>query len=149
MNFELKKTFFNKVLHHRFLKFGLVGGSGIPINLTVLYLCQEYFLKGISSTNLRLNIALGIAIFIATASNFICNRLWTWGDRRQYCKKHLIHQFFQYALGCWVAIAIQVICTKLFTIYFYYILANFLAILIACVFNFTVHSLWTFRKQSQ
>lgn len=141
-------NFINKVLQHRFLKFGIVGASGIPINLGILFLSQEYILKSIPIINLRLDLSLGLAIFVSTISNFFFNRIWTWADNKQHWNKHILYQFSQYALGCWMGIAIQIIVTKLLAIYCYYLLANLIAILTASFFNFTVHSLWTFRKQS-
>ena len=45
-----------------------------------------------------------------------------------------------------MGIAVQVILTKLFVIYLYYLIANALAILLASVFNFLVNNFWTFRS---
>jgi len=130
----------------RFIKFGTVGASGVLVNLGVLYLGQEYLFTAIRSHDMRLNVSLGLAIFCATASNFHWNRYWTWSDRSHHPDKHLILHFSQYALACWVGIVVQVILTKLFVIYLYYLIANALAILLASVFNFLVNNFWTFRS---
>ncbi|HEU0189261.1 MAG TPA: GtrA family protein [Gallionella sp.] len=138
----LPAWFFRK----RFMKFGTVGASGVVVNLVVLYLCQEFLFVAISSTDMRLNVSLAVAIFFATVNNFFWNRAWTWSDRKHHPDKHLILHFGQYALACWVGIVLQVILTKLFVIYLHYLVANALAIVLASVFNFLVNNFWTFRS---
>jgi putative flippase GtrA len=130
----------------RFMKFGAVGASGVLVNLGVLYLCQEFLFSAIASPNLRLDLSLAVAIFFATVNNFFWNRAWTWSDRFHHRDKHLVLHFGQYALACWVGIVVQVVLTKLFVIYFYYIIANAEAIVLASVFNFLVNNFWTFRS---
>ncbi len=138
----LTAWFFRK----RFMKFGAVGASGVVVNLVVLYLCQEFLFVAISSPDMRLNVSLAMAIFCATVNNFFWNRAWTWSDRKHHPDKHLVLHFGQYALACWVGIVLQVILTKLFVIYLYYLIANALAIVLASVFNFLVNNFWTFRS---
>jgi len=134
------------VFRKRFMKFGAVGASGVVVNLGVLYLCQEFLFVAIASTSLRLDLSLAVAIFFATVNNFFWNRAWTWSDRFHHPDKHLLLHFGQYALACWVGIVVQVVLTKLFVIYFYYIVANAAAIVLASVFNFLVNNFWTFRS---
>jgi putative flippase GtrA len=133
------------LLKQRFLKFGTVGASGTVVNLGVLYLAQEFFFSAIASPAMRLNVSLAMAIFCATANNFLWNRAWTWRDRQHLQAKSMLAQFAQYALACWVGIALQVVFTKLLVVYFHYLIANVLAIVLASVFNFAVNDLWTFR----
>jgi len=133
----------------RFIKFGTVGASGVLVNLGVLYVSQEFLFTAIQSHDMRLNVSLGLAIFFATVNNFYWNRLWTWSDRTRHPDKHLILHFGQYSLACWVGIVVQVILTKLFVIYLYYLVANGLAIVLASVFNFLVNNFWTFRSHKQ
>lgn len=138
----LPAWFFRK----RFIKFGTVGASGVVVNLGVLFLSQEYLFVAISSPDMRLNVSLATAIFCATANNFYWNRHWTWSDRHHRPDKHLILHFGQYALACWVGIVVQVVLTKLFVVFMYYLIANALAIVLASVFNFLVNNFWTFRS---
>jgi putative flippase GtrA len=138
----LPAWFFKK----RFMKFGAVGASGVLVNLGVLYICQEFMFIAIQTPSMRLNASLAVAIFFATVNNFYWNRAWTWSDRFHRPDKHLILHFGQYALACWVGIVLQVLLTKLFVVYFYYIIANAAAIVLASVFNFLVNNFWTFRS---
>jgi dolichol-phosphate mannosyltransferase len=134
------------IFRKRFMKFGTVGASGVVVNLGVLYLCQEFLFIAIQSPGMRLNVSLAVAIFCATVNNFFWNRAWTWRDRKHHPDKHLILHFGQYALACWVGIVLQVLLTKLFVVYLYYLIANATAIVLASVFNFLVNNFWTFRS---
>lgn len=127
------------------MKFGMVGASGVVVNLVVLYLCQEFLFSAITASGMRLNASLAVAIFFATANNFYWNRAWTWNDRQHHPDKHLLLHFGQYALAVWIGIALQFILTKLLVLHMHYLLANASAIVLASVFNFLVNNFWTFR----
>jgi putative flippase GtrA len=58
----------------RFAKFATVGGTGVLVNLALLYLLVD-----VSGWNVLLAAALSIEV--STLSNFLLNRAWTWRDR--------------------------------------------------------------------
>src|SRR5262245_1090299 len=95
------------VIKARFLKFAAIGASGTLVNLGLLYLGQEYLFTAIEPPGMRLNVSLAIAILCATINNFLWNRGWTWGDRKNQCHKSMLVQFGQYALACWLGILLQ------------------------------------------
>ena len=130
----------------RFIKFGIVGATGVVVNLAVLYVGQEMLFNEVTQETLRLNLSLSLAIFVATISNFFWNRRWTWHDRKAQRTVPVIVQFGQYALACWVGIAVQFGLTNLFALFLHYLLANLLAVVIASVFNFVANDLWTFGR---
>lgn len=132
------------LLQHRFLKFGLVGGSGVLVNLAVLYLCQEHLLAGIASFSLRLKTSLLIAIFLATVNNFCWNRLWTWNDRPRRRDKALLAQFGQYLLGTSLASFLQFVLTWALAAYIHYLAANLSAISLAALGNYLLSDFWVF-----
>ncbi len=135
-----------RILRWRFVKFGLVGTSGVVVNLAVLYAGQEWLFRAVEPGRLRLNLALALAIFVATINNFTWNRAWTWHDRTTHVKTPLPIQFGQYALSSWLGIVLQIMFTNLFTLYFHYLVANALAIVIASGFNFIANDFWTFGR---
>lgn len=139
------RPFFRWLLHNRFFKFGSVGFSGTFVNIGVLYLGQEYIFQAVESADSRLSVSLALAIFCATVSNFSLNRLWTWADRRNEIGKNYFFQLGQYFIACWVAIVIQFVMTKILTVYWYYLAANVIAIIVSSVINFLVNDAWTFR----
>lgn len=136
------------LLGHRLWKFGLVGFSGVLVNLGVLYLCQEYLLGAIASFSLRLNASLVIAIFLATVNNFCWNRCWTWSDRPTRRDKALFIQFGQYVMGTSLASGMQIVLTWCFAFFMYYLAANLCAIVFAALGNYLLCAAWVFAPSS-
>jgi dolichol-phosphate mannosyltransferase len=134
------------LLRHRFPRFGIVGATGTAVNLAVLYVGQEFLFRAIEPDTTRLNFSLPLAVFIATINNFTWNRLWTWHDRREHVRTHVVLQFGQYAIACWLGIVLQFVLTKVLVAYLHYLLANLVAIVIASVANFIVNDYWTFGR---
>ncbi len=137
-------TVVGKIVRHRFVKFGTVGFSGTIINLAVLYFGQEFLFRSIQPETRRLHASLSVAIFVATLSNFLLNRKWTWNDRRGKTAHGVLVQMGQYFLASGLAIGIQYVLTILFSLFVYYLLANIVSILIAAVFTYLLNDVWTF-----
>ena len=64
----------------RFVKFGVVGASGVVVNLGVYVLLTRRL--GLGDGLLEQNIAYGISVEISILTNFLFNDLWTFRDRR-------------------------------------------------------------------
>jgi putative flippase GtrA len=133
------------LVKQRFAKFGAVGFAGTIVNVGVLYLGDKVAYRGVESPDLRANLALATAIFIATAHNFLWNRAWTWGDRKVHGRASIVVQFLQYCASCSLAIALQVLFTNVLRQHMFLELANFLAIGISAVLNYLINHTWTFR----
>jgi dolichol-phosphate mannosyltransferase len=132
--------------HWRFIKFGLVGASGTVINIAVLYLAQEHFLRGIASFHSRLNYSIAVAITLATLSNFYWNRRLTWRDRTGSLAPSAMGLFLKYVMAAALSIAIQSLLTKWLALHLHYLLANVLAIVMASAVNFLANDRLTFRR---
>lgn len=143
----------------RYIKFGLVGASGTVVNMTVLYLAQEFLFAAIASPRTRLYASLALAITLATINNFTWNRLWTWADRLREAAARarpgqpaatgarvFVTQFGRYAVASWFGIALQYGLTLWLAHSLHYLAANVLAIVIASVSNFLANDRWTFRR---
>jgi len=63
----------------RILKFGVVGVSGVVVNLGIYAFLREY-------VEMQDFLARAIAIEISILNNFIWNFLWTWSDRGRTLK---------------------------------------------------------------
>jgi len=63
------------LLSWRFVKFSLVGASGLLVNLACLALLCE-------ALSLQANLASALAIEVSINTNFLINELWTFRDRR-------------------------------------------------------------------
>jgi putative flippase GtrA len=130
---------------HRFLKFGLVGLSGVFINQAVLWVCQEYLFAAVDDFSLRLNLSMAAGILLSMTNNFHWNRRWTWRDRDRATRLPILHQYLQYAAANWAGIVAQVAITNLLSQWMPYLLANLFGIGMGCVVNFLLNDLWTFR----
>lgn len=65
----------------RFLRFAIVGASGVVVNLAFVALGLWLFAGVAEETRDHLASALGIAVSVLT--NFALNDAWTWGDRKK------------------------------------------------------------------
>lgn len=135
-----------RIFSRRFLKFGTVGASGTVVNIGVLFLAQEFLFNTVQTPEVRLNLSLALAIFLATLNNFCWNRLWTWADRKPYLQVPLPAQFGQYVLACSLSIVLQIVFTNLLAPHFYYQIANLIAIGVTSVINFLLNDIWTFGR---
>ena len=144
----------------RYIRFGMVGASGTLVNMAVLFVAQEYLFAAIANPRNRLYASLALAIAIATITNFIWNRLWTWADRLRLAAAlaaqdqatapglaATIGQFGRYALASWFGIALQYGLTLWLSHALHYLLANVIAIVLASISNFLANDLWTFRHR--
>jgi putative flippase GtrA len=135
--------------HWRFIKFGAVGASGTVVNIAVLYAAQEYLLRAIEDFHTRLNFSIGLAITVATISNFYWNRRLTWRDRKQAVHPSALVLFFKYVMAAALSIVVQSLLTKWLAQSMHYIVANVVAIALASVCNFLVNDRMTFRRRRQ
>lgn len=132
------------LVRHRFMKFGVVGASGTLVNLIMLYMNQEIFLKSLTPPETRLKASLAIAIFLATMNNFLWNRWWTWRDRKGKTHHGFLVQMLQYYLACALAISLQYVFTILLATIIYYLIANIIAIGLSAIVVYIINDLWTF-----
>ena len=137
------------MLRWRFIKFGLVGGSGTVINIVVLYLAQEHLLKGIADFHARLNYSIALAITVATISNFYWNRRLTWRDRTRNTPQPALRLFAKYVMAAALSIVIQSLLTKWLALYLHYLVANVIAIVLSSVVNFVANDKLTFRRKRE
>ncbi|NBX56058.1 MAG: hypothetical protein EBT70_13540 [Betaproteobacteria bacterium] len=95
-------------LRWRYARFAVVGASGTVVNMVVLYLLQEWLLRGIEPPQQRLYLSLAGAIALATVNNFCWNSGWTWSDRLAADQPVLAlnavtaGRFVTYALASWM-----------------------------------------------
>ncbi len=101
----MKKSGIRKLFHkylspeqRRIIKFLVVGTSGVPVNLGVVYLAtnlmssqsfqglrdgiaQLFNMPTLSASGLRDFVAYGLGVIVSIFTNFLLNNFWTWGDR--------------------------------------------------------------------
>lgn len=82
----------------RFVEFGVIGGTGLAVNLIALTLANAGLLKlGMTSQEVRLNTAVPFAVLVAMTSNFFLNRVFTFADKR---RGHLGREYLTFVGVC-------------------------------------------------
>ncbi|MCX6135417.1 MAG: GtrA family protein [Ignavibacteriales bacterium] len=129
------------VLSPRLIKFGVVGASGVLVNVGCLYLLTEF-------ARIPYFIASLIAIELSIISNFTINILWTWRDRSE--KGTLSTKLVRYHIGAGATAflgnyLILVALTEFFGMH--YMISNLIGIAVGTFSNYLINDLWTFKKK--
>jgi dolichol-phosphate mannosyltransferase len=130
------------LLTARFIKFGIVGASGVVVNMGGLYVLKEY-------AGIPYFVASLIAIELSILSNFTINLLWTWSDRSG--EGTLWAKVIRYHIGAGATAflgnyVILIALTELFSLH--YMISNLIGIGVGTLANYVINDLWTFKKRS-
>ncbi|MCJ8279681.1 MAG: glycosyltransferase [Rivularia sp. ALOHA_DT_140] len=122
----------------RFIRFGLVGLSGVFVDMAILYLLSDPITLDLPLTRSKI-----IAGEIAILNNFLWNDAWTFADvaTKQQGFGQRLKRFFKFNIICLAGLVINVLVLNLvfnFVIQNRYI-ANLIAIAVATVWNFWVN----------
>lgn len=125
----------------RFTRFGLVGLSGVAVNMVLLYLLVD-------AAHVQHLLAATLATEAAIVSNFACNDRWTFhdalGDRSWLAR---LWRYNAVALGG-LGISLLVIAMLTDSVGLHYLLANLAAIAAATMWNYVVNASVTWRLPS-
>lgn len=115
----------------RFIKFCLVGLSGVAVNLGVLF----FLVDGLCWDK---NWAWFWSVIISILSNFILNNLFTYGDRKTPSRKESLKRVAYYYLASFFGMGVNFFFYQGFMEFFswHYLAAAFLGILAATLVNF-------------
>ncbi len=135
----------------RFIKFCLVGASGVPVNLLLVWVGFNYLFISLGG-RLQVTLASALGFLISVFTNFLLNDIWTWADRPRG------HTGFwsrcgRFYLVCSAGGAIQMGTVNLVTWMagesaHMAILGQLCGIALATVINYVVNNFWTFKKES-
>jgi dolichol-phosphate mannosyltransferase len=122
----------------RFIRFGLVGLSGVFVDMAVLYLLSDPATLGLPLTRSKI-----LAGEIAIINNFLWNDAWTFADvsMRQNGWKQRLKRFVKFNIICLAGLVLNVVVLN---IVFNYLLrnryiANLIAIAVATIWNFWIN----------
>jgi putative flippase GtrA len=127
--------FFTKAVFYKFLKFGVVGASGIIIDFSLTYLFKEII-------KIQKYVANAIGFTVAASSNYILNRIWTFHSTDPQLTLQFAKFFIVSLLGLGINTLILYILVSKYKKNFY--LSKLFAIGIVLIWNFTINFLFTF-----
>ncbi|MFV5687757.1 GtrA family protein [Flavobacterium sp. LT1R49] len=119
-----------------FIKFGLVGFTGLAIDFCITWFCKE---------KLRLNkyVANSLGFSFAVVNNYILNRYFTFHNN----DSHVVSQFFSFLIISVIGLTLNTILLYLLQkntkINFY--VCKVIVTIIVVIWNFTANTLYTFK----
>ena len=121
-----------------FMKFAVVGGSGVLVNMGCFFILTRY-------AGIRIEYASPIAIEISILSNFLLNNAWTF--RKRHTRVRFAGRILRYHLVTAVAGLVNYLTLLLLANVFgiHDLLANLIGIILGTFINFFLNSLWTWR----
>lgn len=127
----------------RFLKFCVVGLSGVGVNMFFLWFFTEI-------VKIFYLFSSPLAIELSIMNNFILNDLWTWKDRKTPGKLNYLKRMVQYH----ISVSVSAILANIFLLWFftevfhlYYLFSNLFGIAAGVLLNYFINDRWTFRHQ--
>ncbi len=128
-----------KDITKRYFKFGVVGFSGLLVNIGIAYILKNIF-------SIQSLIASALAIEVSILNNFFWNSIWTWRDREQEdIWIRLLKYHIAVSLGAIINIGMDFLLLKYTTMQ--YILAHSIGVFAGSIFNFFLNDKWTFSKK--
>ncbi len=131
MNSVLNQAYFFK-----FIKFGIVGFSGLFIDFGITYIAKE-------KLNISKYIANAIGFLMAATSNYILNRVWTFQSTNPEVMVEFTEFFIISLIGLGVNTLLLWILVSKFKVNFY--LAKVFAIGLVTLWNFLANAFITFN----
>jgi len=99
------KTAAHKLM--RFLRFGVVGGSGVVVNLVIFHLNYSLLLVSMGEAA-RMLVANTLGFLVSVFTNFLLNDGWTWGDRAKGSGADWWRRLGKYYVTCSIAGVAQI-----------------------------------------
>ena len=129
----------------RFIRFGLVGLSGVFVDMTILYLLSDPSTLGFPLTRSKI-----LAAEFAIVNNFIWNDLWTFGDiaKKQPSFKQKLKRLIKFNLVCLAGLIMNVLLLNIFFNLFSFdrYLSNLLAIALVTIWNYWINLKLSWRS---
>ena len=132
----IKEILQNQTLIERFLKFCVVGGSGVVVDFGITYLAKEL---------LKLNkyVANSLGFICAATSNYILNRTWTFGSN----DPDVVMQYFRFFGFSLIGLAINNLVIYLLhgRVKWNFYIVKLIATCVVTFWNFSMNYIFTFQ----
>ncbi|NOZ01968.1 MAG: GtrA family protein [Deltaproteobacteria bacterium] len=147
----------------RFVKFVVVGASGVPVNLGIVYLITAWTDIG-WAPGARDTAAYLAGIVVSIFTNFLLNNAWTWGDRAAEDPGGFWRRLSRFYLVSATAAVVQFVTSvylsslmrgsEAFSIVLhgeyrlYHLLAPLAGVILGLAINYVANNVWTFRRRN-
>ena len=132
----IKEILHNQTLIERFLKFCIVGGSGVVVDFGITYLAKEF---------LKLNkyVANSLGFICAATSSYILNRTWTFGSN----DPDVVMQYFRFFGFSLIGLAINNLVIYLLhgRVKWNFYIVKLIATCVVTFWNFSMNYIFTFQ----
>ncbi len=127
--------------YKRFLKFCVVGASGVLVNEGLLWLLTDGF-------GLFYLYSAIVSIEASIVSNFTLNNIWTFRDRR-LASGNIFIRLLKYNLTCLIGVGLNVFILWLLTeiLGMHYLISNIFGIVVAFTWNYTASVKWIWMRE--
>jgi len=134
---EKKKSKFSLFVAQT-IKYFLVGGIGVGVNLGLLYGLTDFL-------GIWYILSQGIAIAISITNNFFLHRYWTF--KNEIVEPKTLERYIKFFIVSIIGMGIQLGLTFILVENYamYYLSAAVLSIIVASAFNYLVNRKWTFE----
>ena len=128
----------NQAFFFKFIKFGVVGFSGVFVHFGITYLAKE-------KLNIPKYVANAIGFIVAATSNYFLNRIWTFQSKNPEIAVEFTEFFIISLIGLGLNTLLLWILVSKFKVNFY--LAKVFAIGLVTVWNFLANAFITFNPE--
>lgn len=120
----------------RFVRFGIVGASGMVVDFAITWLCKE---------KLRWNkyVSNSLGFITAATNNYVWNRLWTFESQNEAVAREYLSFLVISVIGLGINNLVIYLLHERLKLNFY--LSKLIAIGIVTLWNFTLNYVITFR----
>jgi dolichol-phosphate mannosyltransferase len=126
------------------IKFLIVSGSAVALNLLLLFLMVRYF--GFS-TRLGENVANATSMELSIIYNFFMSRAITWADRHKEYGRNFFIQMLKFHLAIGITILFRLALFPILQLFgVFYIINAGVGIAIAAGLNFVIYDTLVFKK---
>ncbi len=120
---------------YKFVKFGIVGFSGVIVDFGFTYICKEWL-------KIQKYVSNAIGFIIAASSNYYLNRVWTFHSNNPDVAVEYGRFLFIAAIGLMISTLVLYMLVSRAKFNFYF--AKLLAIVVVTLWNFVVNLNYTF-----
>lgn len=129
------ETVFTEAFFLKFIKFCIVGFSGVFVDFGTTFICKEYF-------RIQKYVANSMGFALAATSNYFMNRLWTFHSNNPNIALEFTRFFIIALIGLCINLLIIWAMSGKFKVNFY--LSKLVATAVVTFWNFLINAYYTF-----